>query len=67
MSEEFETSMPAVEEPQKRNNILVVILVVVLLLFLCCCCAVMGLLWYFYTYGDQIFGLTSQLLLQLTV
>jgi hypothetical protein len=67
MTEEFETPMPAVEEPPKRNNTLVAILVVVLFLFLCFCCTLMGVLWYFYTYGDQIFGLTSQLLLQLAV
>jgi hypothetical protein len=67
MTEEFETPMPAVEESPKRNNTLVAILVVVLLLFLCCCCTVMGLLWYFYTYGDEIFGLTSQVLSQLSI
>lgn len=67
MSEEFETPMPQVEEPPKRNSLLVVILVVVLVLFLCCCFTVMGLLWYFYTYGDQIFGLTSQVLSQLSI
>jgi ABC-type transport system involved in cytochrome c biogenesis permease subunit len=67
MTEEFETPMPAVKEPPMRNNTLVAILVVVLFLFLCCCCTLMGILGYFYTYGDQIFGLTSQLLLQLAV
>lgn len=67
MSEELEAPLPPMEEPRNRSTTLAVIIIVVFLLFLCCCCTVMGLLWYFYTYGDEIFGLTSQLLLQLTI
>ena len=67
MSEEFESPMPPVEEPPKRNTILVAMIIVVFVLLMCCCCTLMGSLWYLYTYGDEIFGLTSRVLLQLSV
>ncbi len=66
MSEEFEAPLPPVEEPQKRNNTVLIIVIVVLVL-LCCCCTAVGSFWYLWTYGDEIFGLTSRVLLQLFV
>lgn len=56
MSEEFE---PVVEEPKKNNTVLII--VIIALVVLCCCCVMVGALWYLWTYGDQIFGLTQEL------
>jgi hypothetical protein len=44
------------EEP-KRNNV-VMIIVIVAVVLLCCCLVAVGAIWFLWTYGDQIFGLT---------
>lgn len=67
MSEEFEAPLLPLEEPRTRSSVLAAILIVAVVVLLCCCCAAMGTVWFFYTYGDQLFGLTIEVLLQLTV
>lgn len=66
MSEEFEAPLPPEEEPQKKNNT-VLIIVIVLLVFLCCCCVAVSSFWYLWTFGDEIFDITSQVLMQMLV
>ena len=56
MNEEFD---PVVEEPKKNNTVLIIAIIAVVVL--CCCCVVGGAVWYLWTYGDQIFGLTQEL------
>jgi hypothetical protein len=46
------------QEPKKKSNTAVII-IIVLLVLLCCCLAAMTAVWYLWTYGDQIFGLTQ--------
>jgi len=56
MTEGFE---PVVEEPKKNNTTLIIAIIVIVVL--CCCCVFAGAIWYLWTYGDQIFGLTQNL------
>jgi membrane protein YdbS with pleckstrin-like domain len=51
------------EPPKKRNTALWVVIIVILLLLCCCCALLAGLIWYFWTYGDAIFGLESAVIL----
>lgn len=61
MSEDFETPTHPEEETQRKNNTVLIIVIAVLVL-LCCCCVATSALWSLWTYGDQIFGLSSQAL-----
>lgn len=56
MSEGFE---PVIDEPKKNNTALIIAIIAIVVL--CCCCVMAGAVWYLWTYGDQIFGLTQVL------
>lgn len=56
--DEFQSPQTQFEEP-KRNNV-VLIIVIIAIVLLCCCLLVVGAVWFMWTYGDQIFGLTYQ-------
>jgi len=47
--------------PKKRNTALWIVIIVVVLLMLCCCAIIVGILGYFWTYGDAIFNIGSVL------
>ena len=57
MSENLGTPLPPVEEPQKKNNT-VLIIVIVVLVMLCCCCVAASSLWLFWSFGDELLGIT---------
>jgi hypothetical protein len=66
MAEDYgETSSPTYEmaglDEEKTNN-RIWILIAIVLLVLCCCCLIgaYGVVW-FWNNGDELFGLTSQL------
>ena len=68
MSGEFEAPLPLEEEPQQKNNtVLIIAIVLVVLLFLCCCCVVESFAIWLWNNGDEIFNLTSQILIQTLV
>lgn len=62
MAQEFPSPTPPLQEPKKSNNALVII-IIVLVVLLCCCLLLAGAVWYLWTYGDQIFGLSPQSLI----
>ena len=55
------TPVTPYEEPKKKSNTVLIVILVVLVLLCCCCVVGPGLVWFTWTYGDQIFGITHQL------
>ena len=66
MSEDFGTPITPVVEDQKRSNTLIIVIAVIVLVMLFCCCAIVGAVWALWTYGDQWFNITVQVLQSLT-
>jgi len=51
---------------EKSGNSKVIIIIAIVLVVLCCCMAVLaGAGWWLWNNGDELFGLTSQTLLQM--
>ena len=70
MAQEFSTPPsppPYMEPPRRRSNVWTIVLIVLVIL-LCCCVLMAGLVWYLWTYGDQIFfGMPPQSLVSLLI
>lgn len=67
MSDQYQAPLPTQDlniyaEPPKKSNTTLIIVVVLVVLLCCCCIVFAGALYVLWTYGDQMLGISMEIL-----